>query len=68
MTTTTTISTGAARIHKVRPVHLLLALVVSGVLLVGARVSDASTGSAPSGCRGLSPASAQDCPPSVFAP
>jgi hypothetical protein len=65
MTTTTTISTGAARTRTIRPVHLLLALLVSGVLLVGARVSDAST---PSGCRGLSPASAQDCPPAVFAP
>lgn len=68
MTTTTTISSRAARIRKVRPVHLLLALVAAGMILVGARVSDASTHSAPSGCRGLSPASAQDCPADVFAP
>ena len=52
----------------IRPVRLLAALTVAGVLLVGAHGSQASTGSAPAGCHGLSPASAVNCPASVFAP
>ena len=52
----------------IRPVRLLAVVTVSGTLLVGAHVSRASTGEAPAGCRGLSPASAVDCPAAVFAP
>lgn len=52
----------------IRPVRLLTALAVAGVLLVGGHGSQASTGSAPAGCHGLSPASAVDCPPDAFAP
>lgn len=50
------------------PLRLLAALTVAGGLLLGAAGSQASTGSAPTGCHGLSPASAVGCPPSVFAP
>jgi hypothetical protein len=52
----------------IRPARLLAALTVAGVLLVGAHGALASSGSAPTGCRGLSPASAVDCPTAVFAP
>lgn len=54
--------------HRIRPAHLLVAAIVSGGLLVGAHASQASTQDAPSGCHGLSPASAQNCAADVFAP
>ena len=52
----------------IRPVRLLASLAVAGVLLASAHGSQASTGSAPAGCHGLSPASAVGCPASVFGP
>lgn len=54
--------------HTIRPVRLLAAVTIAGVFLVGAHASSASTSDAPSGCHGLSPASAQNCAADVFAP
>lgn len=54
--------------HTIRPARLLTAVAIAGVLLGGAHASAASTSDAPTGCHGLSPASAQNCAADVFAP
>jgi hypothetical protein len=52
----------------IRPAHVLAVLTIGAALLLGADGSAASTDTAPTGCHGLSPASAAGCPASAYTP